>query len=418
MAANVDLASKIEELGNEVKLLKQGFATIKSNMTDIQISILTLQTKNSENDDHWERFEAMNSADLDDLKSARTSLEKDLKAIGASVEKLSKMSTTSGDLLDKVQKELVDMDSISRRNNIILFNLDESEGMDTTTQVRNFIREKLSIATPVAIDSCYRMKSNRAVKPVFVRFGNAIDRARVMTAAPKLQNSGSRVQMHEDLPPCILSRRRQLLPVFHKARQLKYQASLRHDRLTINGRTYTVDNINSAPAELKPKNLATFENEEIYAFFGQASPLSNFHWCNLEIEGKRYHSVEHYYQYKKALYAEKPDLAKKIYDANHPAECKKLAKNLKLRDSDIHWLPRAVEIMKSALTVKFTTYPQLKAELLKTGDRKIVEASTDTFWGCGKRLSDPLLVHTAYDDGEGRNQLGRLHMELRANLRT
>jgi len=61
--------------------------------------------------------------------------------------------------------------------------------------------------------------------------------------------------------------------------------------------------------------------------------------------------------------------------------------------------------MRRALRAKFTQHPDLRTLLLGTGDEEIVEnAPGDYYWGCGK-------------DGSGKNRLGALLMELRAELR-
>jgi predicted NAD-dependent protein-ADP-ribosyltransferase YbiA (DUF1768 family) len=59
--------------------------------------------------------------------------------------------------------------------------------------------------------------------------------------------------------------------------------------------------------------------------------------------------------------------------------------------------------MRTALEVKFATYPALLALLKSTGRREIQEGNTwgDTVWG---------LV-----DGKGQNWLGRMLMDIRDN---
>ena len=60
--------------------------------------------------------------------------------------------------------------------------------------------------------------------------------------------------------------------------------------------------------------------------------------------------------------------------------------------------------MRRAVRAKFEAHEDLQTLLLSTGDKKIVEAATrDDFWGCGA-------------DGSGKNWLGRILMELRAEL--
>ena len=62
--------------------------------------------------------------------------------------------------------------------------------------------------------------------------------------------------------------------------------------------------------------------------------------------------------------------------------------------------------MRRALRAKFAAHSDLRDLLLATGDEEIVEnAPGDFYWGCGR-------------DGTGRNRLGALLTELRADLRS
>ena len=61
--------------------------------------------------------------------------------------------------------------------------------------------------------------------------------------------------------------------------------------------------------------------------------------------------------------------------------------------------------MKKALTAKFTQNPDLKAKLLATGNRALVEANpTDAYWGYGRTK-------------KGKNRMGILLQQLRDELR-
>jgi ribA/ribD-fused uncharacterized protein len=61
--------------------------------------------------------------------------------------------------------------------------------------------------------------------------------------------------------------------------------------------------------------------------------------------------------------------------------------------------------MREAVLAKFSQHPELRAELLATGDAKLVEhTDSDAYWGDG-------------GDGSGRNMLGTILMEVRARLR-
>ncbi len=68
------------------------------------------------------------------------------------------------------------------------------------------------------------------------------------------------------------------------------------------------------------------------------------------------------------------------------------------------WERVKVDVMRTALRAKFTQHDAARALLLSTGRAPLVENSPhDYVWGCGR-------------DSSGRNLLGALLMELRAEL--
>ena len=69
------------------------------------------------------------------------------------------------------------------------------------------------------------------------------------------------------------------------------------------------------------------------------------------------------------------------------------------------WESVKEQVMMDALRAKFTQHDDLKAILLGTGDATLVEhTANDSYWGDG-------------GDGSGKNRLGHLLMQLRAELR-
>ena len=69
------------------------------------------------------------------------------------------------------------------------------------------------------------------------------------------------------------------------------------------------------------------------------------------------------------------------------------------------WSAVKDDVMRRAVLKKFETHSDIRAALLATGDRKLVEASPfDRYWGCGR-------------NGTGLNKLGRILMEIRERLR-
>lgn len=142
-------------------------------------------------------------------------------------------------------------------------------------------------------------------------------------------------------------------------------------------------------------------DEPIY-FYTKTGPfyeLSNFAPYGFESDGLYWPTVEHYFQAQKftdSAYRER------IRKAANPREARVLGQNRAVRIR-AEWDAIREEVMFEALCLKFQR-PELKALLLGTGQRPLVEASPfDYFWGAGQ-------------DGSGQNRLGRLLEQLRQQL--
>ena len=127
--------------------------------------------------------------------------------------------------------------------------------------------------------------------------------------------------------------------------------------------------------------------------------LSNFAPSPFEAGGLRWPTVEHFFQASKFLEAE---WREHIRQSPSPQAAKTRGRS---RAHPIHadWDTRRIDVMREGLMHKFAL-PELKALLLSTGTRPLIENSPyDNFWGCGKL-------------GKGQNMLGQLLMALRTQL--
>ena len=141
--------------------------------------------------------------------------------------------------------------------------------------------------------------------------------------------------------------------------------------------------------------------EPIY-FYSRTGPffeLSNFAPFGFEADGKLWPTVEHYYQAHKFADTAFRERVRRTASAK---EARALGQS---RQAPIRpdWDTARQEVMLYALRLKFRR-AELRALLLSTGDRELIEASPyDHFWGAGK-------------DGTGRNRLGVLLMQVRSEL--
>lgn len=140
-------------------------------------------------------------------------------------------------------------------------------------------------------------------------------------------------------------------------------------------------------------------NEKPYGAF------SNLHRRSVVFEGVTYPTSEHAYQAGKPR---KDSVREWLMAAPSPALLAMAAHGLYVWDINPDWSKIKFERMKNILRAKFTQHSDLQELLLSTGTRRLVEAATvdnavNRLWG--------------EVNGKGKNKLGELLMEVRAELR-
>ena len=152
--------------------------------------------------------------------------------------------------------------------------------------------------------------------------------------------------------------------------------------------------------------MSLFPEEDIDALFLSRSDseelLGTCSNHSIELEGQVWPTVEHYFQASK--FANDPAYQEKIRNAATPQQAHKLGESwLKRKRKD--WKQVREVIMTRGVYIKCRTYPQIAAQLLETGDQRLVENSQyDYFWGCGR-------------DRRGENRYGAVLMNVRSKLR-
>ncbi len=133
-----------------------------------------------------------------------------------------------------------------------------------------------------------------------------------------------------------------------------------------------------------------------------------------EVEGIYYKTAEHWMMAEKARLFDDIEILKEIVACTHPMEAKQLGRKVKNFDPKV-WDQNKYEIVKQGNLYKFSQHDDLKAFLLGTKNRTIVEASPrDRIWGIGmsqnnEKAQNPNLWR-------GQNLLGFALMEVRDEL--
>jgi ribA/ribD-fused uncharacterized protein len=104
-------------------------------------------------------------------------------------------------------------------------------------------------------------------------------------------------------------------------------------------------------------------------FTGDYDFLSNFHASPIEVDAILYPTVEHAFQ---AAKTEDPEEKRAVAEAATPASAKRKGRKVQLRPD---WEQVKVGIMEELVRLKFTTYADLREQLLATGDAELVEGN-------------------------------------------
>jgi N-glycosidase YbiA len=133
-------------------------------------------------------------------------------------------------------------------------------------------------------------------------------------------------------------------------------------------------------------------------FEGEYAFLSNFWPAPVVLDRITYPTVEHAYQAAKA--GDRLE-RERIAALPTPGSAKRAGRKVALRPD---WERIKIGVMEDLVRRKFAD-PELAGRLLATGDEGLVEGNAwnDRFWGVCR--------------GEGRNELGKILMKVRAELR-
>lgn len=146
-----------------------------------------------------------------------------------------------------------------------------------------------------------------------------------------------------------------------------------------------------------------------------ASVLSQWWPAAFNVDGERFATAEHFMMAAKArLFGDSATRAR-ILQAKSPGAAKALGREVMNFDEE-RWVQARFEIVVQANLAKFGQHQALKAFLLETGDKILVEASpVDRIWGIGLAKDDP----RAEDPRQwlGLNLLGFALMVVRERLK-
>lgn len=360
-------------------------------------------------------------------------LQKEVRTLKTEMAALKhKLETTTADKqeLEKAKDDIVKLECYSRKDNLKFFGFREV-GYETKFDCKRKILQTLQDSNinlhPKALESVHRLgpKQHNRSRPIIVKFFHAEEKSLVFSKAQHIWST-TNIRIEEDFASKIEANRKVLKPILLAANKMvdqngkrEYQASMRLDKLNINGKVYTVDNVNKVPEKLTLGKLSTQTQNNITAFFTKDSPFSNHHLVKQEIEHTSYNCNEQYYMCQKALTFKDQKSADAIMNETDPGKQKGLGRDINITNfNQTTWNDKCREVMKNGLKAKFSQNENMKRLLLETGTNEILEANPrDSYWGVGLSLKDRRIWKSHSWWGNANNHLGILLVELRRELK-
>ncbi|MYW65376.1 DUF1768 domain-containing protein [Streptomyces sp. SID8379] len=146
-----------------------------------------------------------------------------------------------------------------------------------------------------------------------------------------------------------------------------------------------------------------------------ASCLSQWWPSPFTVDGVEYATAEHWMMAAKARLFGDAEAERRAIEAGHPSRAKTAGRLVRGFDEAI-WARERFGAVVEGSVHKFAADPKLRAFLLDTGRRVLVEASpVDRIWGIGLTADDPAALDPR--KWRGPNLLGFALMEARERLR-
>lgn len=308
------------------------------------------------------------------------------------------------------------------RNNIIITGLPEDNTHSTFSIVTGFLKNQLKLRK-LRIYAAYRLgrvpsEGNTYIRPILIKFANLAERNmvwRMRHDIPRPEGQQT-VRIQADIPKKL----RDGIPILYRistaaSNMEEFQSLVIKDyAIQLEGRQYTVDQLENLPPPLRPSSLAVRESDEALIFFSKSCFLSNHFPVIFNLEGHTFYSMEHFLAFKRAKLSKKEEIIERALKARDPVEAKSILNFLR-EDNVKEWESIRQNVALMGLRAKFHQNLHLANSLRDTSGRRLGEASKNPCWGIGLTLEDPQALDTSKWNEAG-NLLGRSLMQIRTEI--
>ena len=121
----------------------------------------------------------------------------------------------------------------------------------------------------------------------------------------------------------------------------------------------------------------------VYYFKGKDEPLSNFFKTRIKVFNRQFTCSEGAYQYSKAVYHGKLDIAEELVYANSGIKAKAISHQV---PTDPEWHELKEEAMRAIIAAKIEQCLPFRRFLLERPDTTLIEDTENDYWARGENL--------------------------------
>ena len=402
--SNLDKMEEIKEAINSMKAQLGGLSGLKEKLDLVQSTVNEMN-------------ESMKQT-LDSIFSRMNIVEEKCDEALDLVKNVARENVYLKTKLGILEENQLRAEAYSRRDNLLIDGIKQSENEDLVQKVRDVMKLKMKVddADQIKFVRVHRLPSANTPQTTIVKFHYFPDKRRVWSKCVKLKVSN--IWVDEDCPVEIRNRRQVLMPIWKAARNVEgMKAFLNGDKLVINNESYTIHNLNRLPPALKLQQTSLVSTDTHVYFYSRSSPLSNFFPCKTVINGLELCCSEQKYQLDKSEVNGDLVASDLIMSTSNPSQMKHYGDQIRV-ESDSRWTEgMKLKTMESACWAKFSQNRYLADVLLSTGDKTLVEASPrDDFWGASVPLKR--LMEMPEVQWPGKNNLGKILEKICARLKS
>lgn len=251
---------------------------------------------------------------------------------------------------EDLEDYILNLDSSTRKRNLVISVMSDDRNESIAIlliRVCNFLQQYVETLEFADLDCAYCLGkfSNSSTRPVLCKFIKEKTRNDCYTLRMNLNDDDNmkKIYLNDDLPQLMNERRKTFRTIVKLAKEKKIPASAELNKITVNNKLmYSQRNLDCLPAGLTLEDARVVKVKGGYAFHSAYAWPSNFYPSPIEVEGRQFPTVEHAFQYMKAIHNKEPHTAVMISRAKNPQEAKKLGHGV---DSSKEWDWDKIDVM-------------------------------------------------------------------------